>query len=186
MRLWITTLLLALTTININSMADYNKLIPIIKKYEGGWAGNIDGKQCTNQGITLETYRKYFGRQKTCKELRGITNAEWSYIFKEGYWDRWQADSIENQAIANLLVDWVFTSGLYGIKYPQAVLGVKVDGKVGPKTLAAINNNTYNKHLFKQIYERRKKHFEAIANNNKGKKKFLKGWLNRLSGFQFE
>ena len=86
-------------------MADYKKLIPTVLKYEGGYAGNIDGKICTMKGVTLDTYRKYFGRQKTCKELRGISNAEWEYIFKEGFWDRWRADEINSQSIANLLVD---------------------------------------------------------------------------------
>ena len=28
-------------------MADYKKLIPTVLKYEGGYAGNIDGKICT-------------------------------------------------------------------------------------------------------------------------------------------
>lgn len=186
MRLWITTLLLALTTININSMADYKQVIPIIKKYEGGWAGNIDGCGCTLSGITLSTYRNFYGRNMTCNDLRKMTSQQWERIFKEGYWNRWKADSIDNQSIANLLVDWVFTSGVYGIRYPQGVLGVTVDGKVGPKTLAAINNHPDKRKLFQQLWERRKKHFEAIANNNKGKKKFLKGWLRRLDAFTFE
>ena len=60
-------------------MAKYEKLIPTVLKYEGGYAGNIDGKICTMKGVTLDTYRKYFGKQKNCKELRGISNAEWEY-----------------------------------------------------------------------------------------------------------
>jgi hypothetical protein len=34
------------------------------------------------------------------------------------YWDKWKADKIENQSIANLLVDWVWTSGKWGIIFP--------------------------------------------------------------------
>lgn len=187
MKKWITTLLfLILTTIPINSMADYRQLIPTILKYEGGYASNIDGKTCTMKGITLATFRNHYGKGKTCNDLRRITDEQWVYVFKNSYWDRWKADSIENQAIANLLVDWVFTSGVYGIRYPQGVLGVTVDGKVGPKTLAAINNHPDKKHLFKLLWERRKKHFEAIARSNPSKKKFLKGWLKRLSAFEYE
>lgn len=165
-------------------MADYKKLIPTVLKYEGGYAGNIDGKICTMKGVTLDTYRKYFGRQKTCKELRGISNAEWEYIFKEGFWDRWKADEINNQAIANLLVDWCWVSGIYGIKYPQRILGVKDDGIVGDKTIAAINNYPNQKELFDKLWNRRKKHFEDIAKTH-NRAKFLDGWLRRLSAFKW-
>ena len=165
-------------------MADYKKLIPTVLKYEGGYAGNIDGKICTMKGVTLDTYRKYFGRQKTCKELKGISNAEWEYIFKEGFWDRWKADEINNQAIANLLVDWCWTSGIYGIKYPQRILGVKDDGIVGDKTIAAVNNYPNKRELFDKLWNRRKKHFEDIAKTH-NRAKFLNGWLRRLSAFKW-
>lgn len=165
-------------------MADYKKLIPTVLKYEGGYAGNIDGKICTMKGVTLDTYRKYFGRQKTCKELRGISNAEWEYIFKEGFWDRWKADEINNQSIANLLVDWCWVSGIYGIKYPQRILGVKDDGIVGDKTIAAINNYPNQKELFDKLWNRRKKHFEDIAKTH-NRAKFLNGWIRRISAFKW-
>lgn len=85
-----------------------------------------------------------------------MTREQWEYIFKTRFWDRWKADDIDNQAIANLLVDWVWASGVYGIKYPQAVLGVKTDGIVGLKTLAAINYYPNKKELFEKLWNRRK------------------------------
>ena len=189
MRKILLTIIFIMTIItgnNANAMADYKQVIPTILKYEGGYAGNIDGKSCTMRGITLATFRNHYGRNKTCNDLKRITDEQWEYIFKNSYWDRWNADSIESQSIANLLVDWVFTSGVYGIKYPQAVLGVDVDGKVGPKTLAAINNHPDKRKLFERLWERRKQHFESIARNNPSKRKFLKGWLRRLDAFGYE
>lgn len=166
-------------------MADYRKLIPTTLKWEGGYAGNIDGMICTMKGVTLAAYRKFFGSSKTCKDLRNITDAEWEHIFKKGYWDRWKADEIEDQAIANLLVDWLWGSGTWGIKYPQQVLGVTADGIVGKKTLAAINAYPNKKELFEKLWMRRKQHFESIAKKDKTKQKFLRGWLNRLSDFRY-
>lgn len=166
-------------------MSDYKKLIPIILKWEGGYAGNIDGQICTNKGVTLATYRSYFGKDKTCKDLKNITDEQWETIFKIGFWNRWKADNIDNQSIANLLVDWCYTSGIWGIKYAQAVLGVSIDGKVGPITLNAINNHPNPKKLFEDLWNRRKKHFESIASKDKTKQKFLKGWLNRLADFKY-
>ena len=49
-------------------MASYKKLKPIVLKWEGGYAGNIDGMICTMKGVTLATFRKYFGKSKTCKD----------------------------------------------------------------------------------------------------------------------
>lgn len=164
-------------------MAKYTKLIQKVLKWEGGYAGNIDGMTCTMKGVTLATYRKFFGSNKTCKDLKEITQAEWDLIFKEGYWDKWRADEINNQSIADLLVDWTWASGRYGIILPQRVLGVKDDGVVGPKTIAAINNYPDQKELFWKLWIRRKRHFEDIAKN--GKEKFLKGWLRRLEDFTY-
>ena len=164
-------------------MAKYTKVIKKILKWEGGYAGNIDGMTCTMKGVTLAAYRKFFGKEKTCKDLKEITQAEWDLIFKEGYWDRWRADEIDNQSIANLLVDWCWASGYYGIVLPQRVLGVKDDGVVGSKTLAAINDYPDQEELFWKLWNRRKRHFEDIAKN--GKEKFLKGWLRRLDDFTY-
>jgi len=34
---------------------------------------------------------------------------------KKNFWDKWKADLIKDQSIANILVDWVWGSGKYGI-----------------------------------------------------------------------
>lgn len=167
-------------------MADYKKLIPIIKKWEGTFVNHpLDKGGCTNSGITIGTYRAYFGKTKTCNDLKKMSENEWGYIFKTGYWNKWKADLINNQSIANLLVDWVWGSGSYGIKYPQQVLGVTADGVVGPKTLAAINNYPNQKELFEKLWNRRKKHFEDIVKKNPNQKVFLKGWLRRIADFKY-
>ena len=46
---------------------------------------------------------------------------------------------IRSQSLTNLLVDWVWCSGKYGITIPQQLLGVKPDSVVGRVTLEALN-----------------------------------------------
>lgn len=167
------------------NMANYKKLIPTVLKWEGNYCGNIDGMTCTMKGVTLATFRKFYGAKMNCTNLRNITNDQWNTIFKKGFWDRWKGDDIDNQAIANLLVDWVWASGVWGIKYPQQVLGVKADGIVGLKTLAAINYHPNKRELFYKLWNRRKQHFEDICRRDPSKKKFLRGWVNRLSDFKY-
>lgn len=171
-------------------MADYKKLIPHILKWEGGWANDPSDKGGpTMKGITLATYTLYCKskgkRTPTQAQLKAISKEEWEDIFKSMYWDKWRADEINSQSIANLVVDWAWTSGIWGVKYPQSVLKVTVDGKVGPKTIAAINNYPDQRGLFNKLWLKRKAHFESIANANASQKKFLKGWLNRLNDLKF-
>ena len=165
-------------------MANYKILKPIVLKWENGWANDpADRGGCTMRGVTIATFRKYYGKSKTCSDLRKLTDAQWDHIFVHGYWDKWKATTINNQSIANLLVDWYWTSGVYGIKYPQRVLGVKDDGVVGPKTISAINSYPNQKELFQKLWDRRKKHFESIGKGTNAK--FLNGWLNRLASFKY-
>lgn len=167
-------------------MADYKQLVPIVKKFEGGMSNHPNDKGgCTNSGVTIATYRFHFGKNKTCSDLKKMTNEEWNYIFKQCYWDKWKADSINNQSIANLVVDWYWTSGVWGIKYVQRILGVADDGKVGNITISALNNYKSQKDLFGKIWARRKKHFDDIVKKNPSQKVFINGWINRLNAFKY-
>ena len=106
-------------------------------------------------------------------------------IFKCQYWDRWKADEIENQSIANIVVDWVWASGVHGIKQVQKILGVEVDGIVGRKTLAALNSRPADP-LFHQIQAARIAFVENIVRRKPSQRKFLRGWKNRILAIKFE
>ena len=167
-------------------MADYRKLKPFILRWEGGYINDQAdlGKQ-TNKGVTLSTYRSVFGKNKTVSDLKKITDEQWEFIFKKFYWDKWKADDINDQNVANILVDWLWCSGSYGIKIPQRVLGVSVDGIVGSKTIAAINARD-GRELFDTIKQERKDYIDRICQTRPQNKKFKKGWLNRINSLDYE
>jgi lysozyme family protein len=98
------------------------------------------------------------------------------------YWDRWRADEIKDQKIANILVDWVWGSGKWGVVIPQRLLGITADGKVGSITLTALNNQDPIE-FHKKIYARRIQFLDDIVKNNPSQKRFIKGWKNRLKDF---
>lgn len=184
-------------------MAKVELLAPYIRKWEGGFVNDpADSGGATNMGVTIGTFEVYCHRKgyprPTVERLKNLTTEEWTDILKTMYWDRWQADKIKSQKIANILVDWVWGSGVYGIKIPQRILGVEVDGIVGEKTLKAINAQDPDK-LFQTIYEARQKFLlditEASVRRYEAKlgrkateeellrhtnKRFLRGWNNRL------
>ena len=167
-------------------MADYKKLKPFILKWEGGYVNDKDDLGgATNKGVTLATFRSVYGQGKTANDLRNMTDQQWETIFKKHFWDKWRADEIEDQSVANILVDWLWASGSYGIKIPQRVLGVTVDGIVGAKTIAAVNAKD-GKSFFKEVRQERIDFIDRICNSRPQNKKFKKGWLNRINALKHE
>ena len=96
-----------------------------------------------------------------------------------------EADSILNQSVANILVDWVWGSGKWGIIIPQRILGVVQDGIVGVRTITALNAAN-QKDLFDRVFAARKKYFEDVIAKDPTQAKFRNGWLRRLNDFKFE
>lgn len=165
-------------------------LFPFILSWEGGFA-NVPGDKggATKYGVTISTWKAQ-GYDKDgdgdidVDDLKQITPDDAMEICRKNFWDRWKADRIKDQSIANILVDWVWGSGRYGITIPQAMLGVKADGIVGEKTLAALNAQD-PKVFFDRLWKRREKYLNDICASRPANKKFLKGWLRRLKGIQY-
>lgn len=167
-------------------MANHKILESFVLKWEGGFVNDKDDLGgATNMGVTLATYRSVFGSKKTVKDLKRMTRVQWGVIFKKYYWDKWKADDIKDQNVANILVDWLWCSGSYGIKIPQKVLGVSIDGIVGTKTIAAINARD-GRELFDTIRQERKDYIDSICQARPQNMKFKKGWLNRINSLDYE
>ena len=168
-------------------MADIEKAKKQILRWEGGYSSHpadTDGG-CTMRGVTLYTFRQFYGKTKTCEDLRKITDEQWTSIFRAGYWDKLQGDKIENQSIANLCVDMAYGSGpVTAIKKIQRALGTTPDGGVGPKTLALLNGPD-RAGIHSKLKEMRRIWFLNIVKAQPAKKVFIKGWNNRLDSYTF-
>lgn len=191
------------------SMADVRKLAPFIIMYEAGvsragltaevlfekarktgFANDPDDRGgATMIGVTIGAYTEYCRRKgksrPTVAQLKAMSYAEWLDILKTQYWDRWKADEIRSQSVAEILVDWVWASGKYGITIPQRMLGVAADGVVGPKTIEAVNRQVPAQ-FFARLMAERKAYIYRICARRPANNKFKRGWLNRLNGIRYK
>lgn len=169
------------------AMAKIEILSPFILSFEGGYVNHPNDKGGpTNKGVTIATWRRV-GYDKDgdgdidVDDLRLLTDKDVvERVMRPHYWNRWRADEIRSQSLANILVDWVWASGKHGIVIPQRLLGVTADGVVGPKTLAALNARN-DQEFFKELKARRTAFIESICNQTPSQRAFRAGWLRRLN-----
>lgn len=131
-------------------MATIDKYIPVVLRWEAsttvkkgesledafkraklqGFSNDpADPGGATMIGVTLSTYKTYCKRNglriPTVTDLKNIQYKVWRDILHTMYWNKWKADTIVDQDVANMLVDWVWMSGAnIGIKRPQKLLKV--------------------------------------------------------------
>lgn len=185
-------LILTLFVLTCNA-AKFDKFFPHLIKAEGiiFTVTQYDRGGATKFGVTLRTYLSYCNRSAICdKNKDGVVNVsdlaltslnDVNPIYYYYYWKPYLADSIRNQAIAELLVDMYINCGTgkrrEHIKFLQSYLRIKQDGRIGSKTLLAINT-AKQKNLYKYIYNYRVRYYKAIGVGKQ--RKFLRGWLNRI------
>lgn len=167
-------------------MADSKKLVPFILSWEKDKYTNNkkDKGGPTKYGITLATWRRV-GYDKNGdgilneEDVKLLTEDDFHRVFKKNYWNACKADKIQDQSVANMLVDFAYNSGVSrAVTYLQLTLGIMADGIIGNKTLFAINKSN-GKNLFERFKKKREAYLKSIA---KGEQKdFLDGWFRRLS-----
>lgn len=138
-------------------------------------------------GVTLGTYKDYKKRKglpvPTSEDLVQIGAEEWMDLFKTMFWDKCNAGKMLSQAVADFIVDWFWTSGVYALKRVQRVVGVTQDGIIGNISLGAINafcSDNWRAFL-DRLKDERIDYYKAIVRRKSSQRKFLNGWINRTN-----
>ena len=66
------------------------------------------------------------------------------------------------------------------IKAMQRIVGVMQDGKIGPRTIRAINQEN-SLRIYNDLSKYRMSFYKKLTLKKRSQKKFLKGWYKRLS-----
>lgn len=112
--------------------------------------------------------------------------AEAEKIEEREYWDTMRLAEIENQSVANKIFDMGVNMGLrQAAVYAQRAVNsqgqqISEDGKMGPKTLAAINAIDPQA-FYGLLCQFSAWHYRHIATNNPAQAVNLAGWLARAS-----
>ena len=100
-------------------------------------------------------------------------------FYRSNFWAPLRLDDVAHQEVAGNLFDFGVNAGLgTAAKLAQLVVGVTPDGKVGAKTLSALN--AIDPDLFVARYALAKiARYRDIVVKNRTQQRFLVGWLNR-------
>ena len=121
---------------------NFKKALKHVLVHEGGWADHPkDPGGATMKGITLATYRRHFGEDKSKDDLRNITDEDLGQIYRSGYWSKCRCNELP-AGVDYAVFDGAVNSGPgRGAKWLQAALGAKQDGGIGPKTLSRVEEH---------------------------------------------
>lgn len=147
---------------------------------EGGYVNNPkDPGGMTNLGCTKATWEEYVGHPVSEKDMRNLTPADVSPLYKRKYWDKVSGDLLPT-GLDYAVFDAAINSGPgRAAKWLQEVLGVKADGSIGPATLKAVE--AYNlQQLIAQYNNKRLEFLESLPTFAT----FGRGWSSRVSSVQ--
>ena len=181
-------------------MASFETYLPLLQQVEGvytnhpkdngNWTGGKQGignLVGTNYGISAPVYAQWIGRTPTVQDMKSITKKIAQEIFKAWFWNKVNASAINDQSVANIIVDHAVNAGTGSAgKIVQKVLNTSfgfnlvVDGAIGNNTINAINSvDPY--FLHEAIKQGRLDYYYSINQPT-----FIEGWKNRLKKFVYE
>lgn len=182
-------------------MANFEQVLPHIRKWEGNYANHSKDKgKETYAGISRKNHPNWAGWPLVDKEkLAKGGKLPWNYLihdynlellvkkFYEQYWRDSRAGELKSQDVAHIYFDLAVNSGTgRAARILQQALNslmvpVVVDGAIGPKTIAAANS-VDQVNLYQGIKEERQAWYDKLKldPNNQD---FYAGWIRRLSSF---
>tara|TARA_R110002124_G_scaffold261764_3_gene427713 strand:+ start:135 stop:644 length:510 start_codon:yes stop_codon:yes gene_type:complete len=154
---------------------NFEKCLLLLLSHEGGFVDHPkDPGGMTNLGVTKKVYDKWLGHESTEKEMRSLTPADVSIIYKNNYWDKVRGDDLPS-GLDWCAFDWAVNSGSgRPAKAIQKAVGATADGAIGPMTLQAVADKD-PKNIIESVYHTRQKFYEGL----KTFETFGRGWTRR-------
>ncbi|MEM7619819.1 MAG: glycoside hydrolase family 108 protein [Pseudomonadota bacterium] len=156
---------------------NFTKALNHILVYEGGYVDHpLDPGGATNLGITRKVLSRFRGRKVSKSEVRLLTHQEAAQIYQKHYWMTCHCDKLPS-GLDLAVFDCAVNQGVSRAKkFLQKAVRVKVDGAIGPITLAAVRKAN-SKKLLTEFMARRMSHYGSLKRLFQT---FGLGWSRRL------
>lgn len=120
---------------------NFDHVIGLVLQEEGGFVNNPkDPGGMTNLGVTLRVWEAFVGHSVGEAEMRALTPAIVTPLYKQNYWDKVSGDNLP-RGLDYAVMDFAVNSGpVRAAKTLQEICGVNQDGSIGPATLAVVNS----------------------------------------------
>jgi len=159
---------------------NFDKALAAVLVHEGGFSNHsADPGGMTNLGCTKTVWEEHCGHPVDEKAMRALTPNDVGPLYRQKYWNKVCADDLPS-GIDYVVFDAAINSGPgRASKWLQTCVGVKPDGGIGPKTLAAVRS--FNAKQLVEDYSKRRLSFMMDLPTWPT---FGKGWSKRVSEVQ--
>lgn len=162
-------------------MERFQKIFDYLLRVEGGYSDDkYDSGGKTKYGIIEKEARAYGFKG----DMRDLDIPFARSIYDRKYYHGNRLNEVNDDRVALSICDWIVNSGNWGAKKAQYALNslgfnLTVDGKIGNKTIEALNK--VNPDEFLKIYhELQRDFYHSVVAARPTQRAFLKGWLNRV------
>lgn len=155
-------------------LVNFEDIIVKVLHHEGGYVNDPkDPGGETNFGIAKRSHPDV--------DIKNLTEQKAKAIYKEHYWDRNKVESLPEN-LRHIYFDMCVNQGKgRAVKIIQRSANakganLKVDGGLGPKTLAAINDSNVE---LERVRAYRMKYYADLVTRKPDLEKFYYGWYKR-------
>jgi lysozyme family protein len=166
--------------------ADASVPVSIIQAFEGGQSSDPNDLAArdtppgttvhTNKGITWTTWKQVFGDSAdSVQRFLTMSQNDWLTVYYK-YWNAINGDKINNQAVANTLLNFAWLSPGIAVATVQKILSLTPDNIAGDDTVAAINAADAAT-LNKQIIQAEVNYYKSLNSP------YVDAWVKRAQSF---
>ena len=166
------------------AMMTIDQMLDDVIRREGGYVHDpVDRGGPTKYGITQRTLRAWRGQAVTADDVRRLTTDEARTIYRRRYVDAPGFARLPDPLRAQVVDNGVLSGPRQAVKDLQrAIGGVTVDGRLGPKTRAALTRRGVAA-VHAQLIQVRAARIGRIVHRDPSQVRFLRGWLTRITAF---
>jgi len=161
---------------NLRIQDPFASIISHVLATEGGYVHDPDdpGGE-TNYGISKRAYPNI--------DIAALTRQQAVFLYHRDYWLATKSDVLP-PGIAALVFDAAVNHGTAAsIRLLQRSVGSRADGKIGPKTIAAVHRRQASRTIA-EYSARRAVYYDDIVRRRPTSRKYLLGWMRRNASIQ--